>query len=344
MSLMPRARGILILALLAVFCLGLTADAWARAGGGRSMGSSGSRSYSGSGSGSGGYSSQQRPQTPASGQYQQQPGMSGLGGLGGMGGGGFMRGLAGGMLGGFVGSMLFRGVAGAGSGSGDPAGESSGPGLLDMILIGLLLYLAYRFFMRRRQAQAARQQGQAQYQADSGPFAAQPGPGYPPPPPPPGAWANSDPGADLDQGLSHIHGMDPGFDPRAFTEQAGDLFFQIQGAWTRRDLAGAAHLFTPEMLRLMQAEADKLKAAGQVNRLENIAVRSLEIRQAWQEAGQDYVTVHLLASLLDYTVEEASGKVVAGSDRDPVKFEELWTFTRPVGPGPWRLSAINQIN
>lgn len=47
------------------------------------------------------------------------------------------------------------------------------------------------------------------------------------------------------------------------------------------------------------------------------------------------------ANLLDYTTDEA-GKVLSGSDTVPVKFEEFWTFTRPVGPGAWRLSAIQQ--
>ncbi|MGZ8447683.1 MAG: TIM44-like domain-containing protein, partial [Candidatus Deferrimicrobiaceae bacterium] len=46
-------------------------------------------------------------------------------------------------------------------------------------------------------------------------------------------------------------------------------------------------------------------------------------------------------NLLDYTTDEA-GKVLSGSDTVPVKFEEFWTFTRPVGPGGWRLSAIQQ--
>jgi predicted lipid-binding transport protein (Tim44 family) len=32
----------------------------------------------------------------------------------------------------------------------------------------------------------------------------------------------------------------------------------------------------------------------------------------------------------------------AGSDTGPVKFEEFWTLTRPVGPGVWKLSAIRQ--
>ena len=75
--------------------------------------------------------------------------------------------------------------------------------------------------------------------------------------------------------------------------------------------------------------------------LENI-VSGEGLTEAWQEGGQDYVTVRFLASLLDYTVEEASGQVVEGSRSEPVKFEEYWTFARPVGPNPWRLSAIQQ--
>jgi predicted lipid-binding transport protein (Tim44 family) len=96
-----------------------------------------------------------------------------------------------------------------------------------------------------------------------------------------------------------------------------------------------------EMRGVLQADIDGLKAKGQVNRLENIAVRSVEITEAWQESGMDYVTVRFLASLLDYTTDEA-GKVLSGSDAAPVKFEEYWTLTRPVGPGSWKLAAILQ--
>jgi len=43
-------------------------------------------------------------------------------------------------------------------------------------------------------------------------------------------------------------------------------------------------------------------------------------------------------------VDEATGQVVSGSKTEPVKFEEYWTFTRPVGNNPWKLSAINQAD
>jgi predicted lipid-binding transport protein (Tim44 family) len=107
-------------------------------------------------------------------------------------------------------------------------------------------------------------------------------------------------------------------------------------------MAGVSSLLTPEMVTLLQRDCDRLRAERKVNRLENIAVREALVTEAWQESGQDFVTVHFLASLLDYTTDESGAQVVEGSRTEPVKFEEYWTFTRPVGAGPWRLSAIQQ--
>ena len=40
------------------------------------------------------------------------------------------------------------------------------------------------------------------------------------------------------------------------------------------------------MFRTLQEDAEKLKAKKQINRLENIAVRSVEIVELWQEGGR----------------------------------------------------------
>jgi predicted lipid-binding transport protein (Tim44 family) len=121
-----------------------------------------------------------------------------------------------------------------------------------------------------------------------------------------------------------------------------DDFFKIQGAWMNRDLAPVTGLLTEEMKRIFQEDLDRLLRDKQVNRLENIAVRNVEIAEVWQESGQDFITALIYANLLDYTTDDATGAVVSGSKTEPVKFEEYWTFTRPVGNNPWRLSAINQ--
>lgn len=121
-----------------------------------------------------------------------------------------------------------------------------------------------------------------------------------------------------------------------------DIFFKIQGSWMNRDLSPVSGLLTDEMKRIFQTDLDRLLRDKQTNKLENIAVRNVEIVEAWQEAGQDYVTSLIYANLLDYTTDDTTGAVVDGSKTDPVKFEEYWTFTRPAGGNSWRLSAINQ--
>ena len=112
----------------------------------------------------------------------------------------------------------------------------------------------------------------------------------------------------------------------------------------RRDLETLRPLLTEEMYEAFREQIEELRAKRQINKLESIAVRSIELTEAWQDQGLDYLTVRYLASLLDYTVDETSGKIVEGSDREPAKFEEFWTWVRPVGPNAWRLSAIQQID
>jgi predicted lipid-binding transport protein (Tim44 family) len=138
--------------------------------------------------------------------------------------------------------------------------------------------------------------------------------------------------------------MDPRFDEAAFRESCSDSFFRIQAAWMHLDLGKLRPLLTEEMQEVFRKQIEELRSKRQINKLENIAVRSIEVTEAWQEQGLDYITVRYLANLLDYTVDEASGKIVSGNDSEPVKFEEFWTWVRPVGPNLWRLSAINQAD
>jgi predicted lipid-binding transport protein (Tim44 family) len=240
--------------------------------------------------------------------------------------GGMLGGIAGGMLGG----MLFRSLGFGGMGGGMGGAGGGGIGIFEILLIGGILYLIYRFIKNKREAT---QSGQTSYSTDSYQepsqyqAAAQP------------AISASD---DMAAGISHIRQMDPSFDEQRFCDQVMDTFFKIQSAWMNRDLSPAGTLLTPEMRRTFQGDIDRLLKEKRVNRLENIAVRNVEIVEAWQETGQDYVTTLIYANLLDYTTDDTSGQVVEGSKTEPVKFEEFWTFTRPVGNNQWQLSAINQ--
>ncbi len=101
--------------------------------------------------------------------------------------------------------------------------------------------------------------------------------------------------------------------------------------------------FNPDQfLKTAQDSFFKVRARGQQNRMENIALRESEITEVWTENGEDYITTRLRANLLDYTVDAKSGAVVSGSNSEPIEFEEYWTFARPVGPNAWKLTAVQQ--
>jgi predicted lipid-binding transport protein (Tim44 family) len=236
-----------------------------------------------------------------------------------------MRSLAGGIMGGVLGGMLFRSLGFAG-----PGGMGGGIGPFEILLLAGICYLIYRFVKKKREYALAAPSGQSFYQRESVTPVSY---GYQPAEPV---------SSDVDAGLAHVRQMDPSFDERRFNDTVMDIFFRIQGSWMNRDLSPVSGLLTEEMKGIFQEDLGRLLAEGKVNRLENIAVRNVEIAEVWQESGQDYITASIYANLLDYTTDDATGKVVSGSRTEPVKFEEYWTFTRPVGDNPWRLSAIHQ--
>lgn len=300
---------------MSIFVLEL--DAFARVGGGTSSGSRGSRSYSPP---SRSYS-QPAPSKQQAAPVQPAPAAQPAGGS-------FLRTMGGALLGGLIGGMIFSGLGFAGQGG----FGGSGIGLIEIILVLGIGYLIYRMIRRKKEEnlsyQSAYQQGG--YQKEKMPAYESSG-----------QSCKGDTSVD-DEGISHIRQMDPYFDEARFKDTAMDSFFKIQGAWMNRNLSPVSNLLTDEIRGIFQKDIDILLREKKVNRLENIAVRNVEIVETWQESGQDFITVLFQANLLDYTTDDSTGKVVAGSKEEPVKFEEYWTFTRPVGNNPWRLSAINQ--
>ena len=249
----------------------------------------------------------------------------------------FWRGLGGGFLGGLAGGMIGRWLFGGGSPQAQAApesGDSRGFSLIDLILLVGVGYFIYWLITRRRRQQATALQGG--YQSSPAEANLQP-PHHDLESAPP-----SEPEWDLEKGLTYIEQSDPLFTVEKFKDQAMDNFFKIQGAWVDRDLSTVKHLLTKEMFDLLQEDAEKMRRDGLVNQLQNLAVREVNLSEAWQDSGQDYLTVRIHVTLLDYTLNEQTGEIVSGSKLDPIQFEEYWTFTRPVGNNPWQLSAVTQ--
>lgn len=244
-------------------------------------------------------------------------------------GGSFTRGLAGGIMGGFLGSMLFGGMA-HGAGTGGIGG--SGFGLFEILILAGIGYFIFRWFSRRKAL--AGNAGSA-FQTDRNS--------------PVRLFSNA--GASHGQqdsieedplvaGVREIWTVDSNFDPDEFKETAQNLFFKIQAGWTRRNTSVLEPYVGSQLLDEYAEHFKELNRQGHFNRLENIAVRNVELIAAGVQDHEIFVTVRFTANLLDYTVDEKSGEIVRGDAENSVKFEEAWTFATPVKSRAWKLEGI----
>jgi len=242
--------------------------------------------------------------------------------------GGFGRGLAGGLLGGALGALLFGSLFGMGG---------HGVGLLPILLLAGVAYFLFRSFKQSGPAPdystgatgtSYRPTVDTDFEIGSGTA------GGPPPVPE----------HSLAQGLAQIRRSDPDFDDKYFAEVASDVFFRIQAGWVSRDLGSYRHLLGDRLAAEYDVHFAEMRAKRQINKLDNIAVRGVEVVDAGSDGREDYVTILFTANVLDYTIDELSGAVVGGSNSRPVKFAERWSWARPVGTQDWRLEGIEIVN
>jgi len=225
-------------------------------------------------------------------------------------GAGLFGGLAGGLAGGILGGLLFSSLGHAATGP----GAAGGLGLIDILLIGGGIFLIVRFFRRKKSTEdflGGRKTS-----------------------------TGVTPQSGLEAGLGDISRMDGYFDEEHFMTEAIDIFFNVQSAWVRGDVGQISSIVAPVALETLRGQIEELRGKGLVNRVEGLAIKDSAITEAWQEKGTDYITMKLKASALDYIVDGA-GRVVEGSNTEPVVFTEYWTFAREIGKD-WKLSAIQQ--
>src|SRR4051795_2902548 len=321
MKFTQRTRGIVqaiavVLSLALPLMLAISA-ADARVGGGGSSGSRGGRTFSAPPSTTTAPNAARpfdrtmtqpgRPNVgaPATGGFFNRPGMGMLGGL------------AAGFLGAGLLGMLFGGGMFSGLG-----GLSSIIGLILQIgLIILVVRLAMNWWQRRN----------ATASAYAGPSATGQTPGAGPL-----ASFRSGSGFGLGSGSAPLE-IGPS-DYEAFERLLGE----IQDAWSNEDVNRLHTLASPEMVSYFTQDLQANNARGVVNKVSDVKLLQGDLAEAWREGETDYASVAMRFSLVDKTIDRASGRLVAGSEQ-PIEATEVWTFVRPRGSN-WELSAIQQTN
>ena len=294
----------------------VTVQADARAGAGSSAGSRGSRTFSAppptntSPYAAAPIQRSLTPNSPSPSPGFGQPANRGFG----FGGGGFMSGLMGGFLGmGLAGLLFGHGMFGGYGGFGSIFGL-----IIQLGLLFLLVRFALSFFRGNRPA--ANYGGSGGMMGGAGGGFGGPGSFGAPPAQPQGQPINV------------------GQQDLELFEQ---LLYGIQADWSRGDLGAMRAHMTPEMLMYFSEQLSGYASRGAENRVADVHLLQGDLSEAWQENGMQYATVAMRFSLLDWTIDRASGRVVDGDPNNPTQVTEIWTFVRVPG-GHWLLSAIQQ--
>ena len=116
------------------------------------------------------------------------------------------------------------------------------------------------------------------------------------------------------------------------------LLGEVQTAWSNEDIGKLHTLATPEMVSYFTEDLNANKERGVINKVSDVKLLQGDLAESWREGTTDYATVALRYSLIDKTIERATGKTVEGNDA-PQEVTDVWTFVRRPG-SQWELSAI----
>jgi len=314
-----RVRGLMAaVAILAALVL-VAGDADARIGGGKSFGSRGARTFSPPPA----TQTAPRPASPMERSMtqpsQQRPAAAGAQTTG-QAGGFFNRpGFMGGLFAGFLGAGLLGMLFGNGLFGGLGAGFASMLGLiLQIALIVLVARLIWNWLQRR----------------NAGSYATAAGPSL----------------RDMNGGGTndYMRGTSGSASPMASQVEVREddfnaferLLGDVQAAYSAEDLGKLRGFVTPEMLSYFAEQLADNTSRGVINQVSEVKLEQGDLAESWREGAVDYATVAMRFSLIDKTMDRATGKLVEGSDQKH-EATELWTFMRSPG-GKWILSAIQQ--
>jgi len=132
----------------------------------------------------------------------------------------------------------------------------------------------------------------------------------------------------LEADLAAVRQRLPDVDWSKAAGRFGQVFAELQRAWSDRDLSAIRPLTTDAVFATWRFWIEAYRAAGLRNRLEQVKVARIEPARATLDRYYAAVTVRIFASLIDQTVDDG-GRVVDGRPQ-PRAFTEYWTFVRTV--------------
>ncbi len=122
-------------------------------------------------------------------------------------------------------------------------------------------------------------------------------------------------------------------------DQFEKILTSVQSAYAAEDYAKLRDLTTPEAMSYLAEELGENATNGVKNEVHDVKLLQGDLSEAWRENGQDYATVAMRYSSVDFLRDRKTGAVADGDPNHASETVEVWTFVRRPA-NDWKVSAI----
>ncbi len=144
--------------------------------------------------------------------------------------------------------------------------------------------------------------------------------------------------------MSQYKELDDQFDQAELKEKISNLYVQMQNCWQDRNLEPLQPYFTDALLNQMTRSVETMKKLGQTNYVQRIAVLGVDLEGWYQEEGEDHVLAIVRTRIVDFTLDDNSGKLISG-DRTKEKFMTYeWDLCRATGATTKQVEGTETVN
>lgn len=121
---------------------------------------------------------------------------------------------------------------------------------------------------------------------------------------------------------------DPNFSTQEFLEKVSNNYVQMQQAWQDKKWDSMRPIMADGIYSQFERQLDDIAKKGWTNYVERITVLGARIVGYRQDNVNDNLTVELRTRIVDYTVEDATGKLISGSKTAEKFMTYEWTMIR----------------
>ena len=131
--------------------------------------------------------------------------------------------------------------------------------------------------------------------------------------------------------IDRYAGIDPGFSASKLKQKLSNLYIQMQQCWQDKNIESLRPYFTDAYFTQIDRQLDVYRRKGLTNYVERPVVLSVTLDGFCQEEGEDHIYATVNTRIVDYTLNDATGKLVSGSQKKEKFMTYRYHLTRPTG-------------